>query len=109
VVSTGSVDFEQQRPEVILGVDIHKDVHVAAVLSPLGALLDTGSFEAKAAGYQSLVEWSGQYGVVRRAGLHHRCRGPALVCREGGWSGNCTIRVIPAVDGHLRSSRQADR
>jgi hypothetical protein len=23
------------------------------------------------------------------------------------WSGNCTIRVVPAVDGHLRSSRQA--
>ncbi|WP_241787665.1 hypothetical protein [Streptomyces sp. PRh5] len=32
---------------VVLGVDTHKDVHVAAVLDHLGALLRTGEFPAR--------------------------------------------------------------
>jgi transposase len=67
-VAIGSVDGEQQ-PEVILGVDTHKDVHVAAVLSPLGVLLATESFLATADGYQSLLNWVVQFGVMRRAGV----------------------------------------
>ena len=35
--------------EVIVGVDTHKDVHVAAVISVLGVLLGTASFPATAA------------------------------------------------------------
>ena len=41
--------------EVIVGVDTHKDVHVAAVISVLGVLLGTASFPATAAGYQQLL------------------------------------------------------
>ena len=33
-----------EREEVVLGVDTHKDLHVAAVLSGLGALLATRAF-----------------------------------------------------------------
>jgi hypothetical protein len=39
--------------EVVLGVDTHKDVHVAAVISTLGALLGTGSFPATGSGATS--------------------------------------------------------
>ena len=39
------------------GVDTHLDVHVAAALDPLGALLGTKSFEASRTGYEELLWW----------------------------------------------------
>ncbi|MFC4505159.1 MULTISPECIES: IS110 family transposase [Streptomyces] len=54
---------------VVLGIDTHKDVHVAAVLDHLGALLGTGEFPATAAGYRQLLDWAGQCGTVVRAGV----------------------------------------
>ena len=55
--------------EVIVGVDTHKDVHVAAVISVLGVLLGTASFPATAAGYQQLLRWATGFGMLRRAGV----------------------------------------
>lgn len=64
---------EPARPaaadEVVLGVDTHKDVHVAAVITALGLLVATASFPATAAGYEELLAWAKQFGVVRRAGV----------------------------------------
>lgn len=39
---------------VVLGVDTHKDVHVAGVLDHLGGLLHTREFPATASGYRQL-------------------------------------------------------
>jgi len=55
--------------EVIVEVDTHSDVHVAAVITALGVLLGTAHFPATAAGYQALVGWVGSFGVLRRAGV----------------------------------------
>jgi len=55
--------------EVILGVDTHKDLHVAAVVTPLGALVDTRCFPTTAAGYRQLLGWAGTFGTVRQAGV----------------------------------------
>jgi transposase len=55
--------------EVVLGVDTHKDVHVAAVISQLGALLGARSFPATAVGYRQLLGWARGLGIVRRAGV----------------------------------------
>jgi transposase len=55
--------------EVVLGVDTHKDVHVAAVLSTLGVLLATGSFPTTAKGYRRLLMWARGFGTVHRAGV----------------------------------------
>ena len=55
--------------EVILGVDTHKDTHVAALLNPVGALLDSRCFAATAAGYQQLLGWAQAFGTPRRAGV----------------------------------------
>ncbi|MFV5997795.1 hypothetical protein ACNPQM_36800 [Streptomyces sp. NPDC056231] len=41
--------------EVLLGVDTHKDVHAAAVITMLGAALEGRSFPANAQGYRQLV------------------------------------------------------
>jgi len=55
--------------EVIVGVDTHKDVHVAAVISVLGVLLGTASFPATAAGYRQLLGWASGFGMLGRAGV----------------------------------------
>ncbi|MFF9102507.1 transposase [Streptomyces rubrogriseus] len=57
------------RREVVLGVDTHGEVHVAAVISPLGKVLGTESFPATAAGYRQLLVWARKRGTVRQAGV----------------------------------------
>ncbi len=61
----------RRRPagEVVLGVDTHRDAHVASVLSVTGAVLATGEFPASAAGYRDLLKWARKSGAVRRAGV----------------------------------------
>ncbi|WP_405721056.1 IS110 family transposase [Streptomyces sp. NBC_01537] len=61
----------RRRPvgEVVLGVDTHRDAHVAAVLSVTGTVLGTGEFPATAAGYRDLLKWARKLGTVRRAGV----------------------------------------
>jgi transposase len=53
--------------EVVVGVDTHKDVHVAAVLTALGVLRETRTFPATAAGYRALLAWVGTFGILSRA------------------------------------------
>ncbi|GAA3944971.1 IS110 family transposase [Actinoplanes auranticolor] len=55
--------------EVVVGVDTHKDFHVAVAPDSGGALLQTRSFAATAAGYQDLIEWVGGFGLLRHAGV----------------------------------------
>jgi transposase len=57
------------QDEVVLGVDTHKDVHVAALTTVLGAVLASCPFPATAAGYRQLLAWARTVGVVRRAGV----------------------------------------
>ncbi|WP_344987491.1 IS110 family transposase [Streptomyces violaceus] len=61
----------RRRPagEVVLGVDTHRDAHVASVLSVTGAVLATDEFPASAAGYRDLLKWARKSGAVRRAGV----------------------------------------
>jgi hypothetical protein len=58
--STSSSTDPPNRSEVVLGVDTHGEVHVAAVVSPLG--LGTESFPATAVGYRQLLVWGPQAG-----------------------------------------------
>lgn len=55
--------------EVVVGVDTHKDFHVAAVITALGVLLASKTFPTTRTGYQALVTWARGFGVVRRAGV----------------------------------------
>ncbi|MGC0413101.1 transposase [Streptomyces sp. SAI-195] len=67
--STPSSTDPPVRREVVLGVDTHGEVHVAAVVSPLGKMLGTESFPATVAGYRRLLVWARKRGTVRRAGV----------------------------------------
>lgn len=55
--------------EVILGVDTHKDLHVAAVTTAMGVLLASKAFPTTAAGYRKLLAWAQTFGTLRRAGV----------------------------------------
>src|SRR5215207_9267196 len=55
--------------QVILGVDTHKDAHVAAVVTPLGVQVAVASFPTTTAGYRQLLAWAREFGVLRRAGV----------------------------------------
>jgi len=79
--------------EVVLGVDTHRDIHVAAVVTLVGGLADTGSFPATAAGYRQMVTWARSIGVVERAGVE--CTGSygAALSRYLQAEGICVIDV----------------
>jgi transposase len=55
--------------EVILGVDMHLDTHVGAVISETGALLGTSSVTAETAGYFRQLAWANSLGHLRRASV----------------------------------------
>jgi transposase len=86
-------DQNSHTAEIILGVDTHKDLHVAAVITSLGALRQTTTFPATAAGYQALLDWAGTFGVLRRAGVE--CTGSygAALARHLGAAGIEVIEV----------------
>jgi transposase len=65
--------------EVVLGVDTHKDTHVAAVVTVLGGVIECKAFPTTAAGYRSLLGWVRGLGLVRRAGGGMHRLVPALM------------------------------
>jgi transposase len=60
---------QPEHGEVVLGVDTHKDAHVAAVVTPLGAVLATEAFPTTSAGYRELLDWARSFGTLERAGV----------------------------------------
>lgn len=63
------VDSPDQNPEVVLGADTHRDIHVAAVVTAAGAMLASRAFPATADGYRRMLTWARSHGTVRRAGI----------------------------------------
>ena len=55
--------------DVVGGVDTHKDLHAAAVLSASGRLLGTAVFSTTTAGYGQLLSWLRGYGRLTRVGV----------------------------------------
>lgn len=54
---------------VTIGVDTHKDIHVAAALDARGALLGTESFPTTTVGYEAMLEWATAHGTVNGIGV----------------------------------------
>src|SRR4051794_16577559 len=70
-MSHAAEDSQDRRSdeEIILGVDTHRDTHVAAVITILGVLVATATFPTTAAGYRELLGWARSFGVLCRAGV----------------------------------------
>jgi transposase len=64
---SGQRDTSDQ--DVVLGVDTHKDFHVAAVVTTLGVMLASATFPTTAAGYRRLLAWARGFGPLGRAGV----------------------------------------
>jgi transposase len=88
--------------EVILGVDTHSGVHVAAVITALGMLVGTANFPATAAGYQALVGWVGTLGMLRRAGVEGTGSYGAALARHLRAAGVDVIEVNQPDKAHRR-------
>ena len=54
---------------ITLGVDTHKDVHVAVALDGLGRHLGTLSIPTTPAGYKELVDWANGFGPLEGVGI----------------------------------------
>ncbi|MFB6836186.1 IS110 family transposase [Streptomyces sp. NPDC056361] len=54
---------------MVLGVDTHKDVHVAAVVTTAGAFVESRSFPTTAEGYEQLLDWARTLGHLSQAGV----------------------------------------
>ncbi|MBW8705383.1 hypothetical protein MBT84_37855 [Streptomyces sp. MBT84] len=61
-------------PEIILGVDTHKDIHVAALITSTGVLLEHKAFPADSTGYRMLTTWARSQGPVHEAGVELQAR-----------------------------------
>jgi transposase len=49
---------------VAIGVDTHKEVHVAVALDPVGGQLDSREIPTIPAGYRRLLSWAQELGVA---------------------------------------------
>ncbi len=49
---------------VIVGVDTHKQAHVAVAIDTCGMRLGDHSFVADASGYRALLAWAETYGPI---------------------------------------------
>lgn len=71
-VATDPPDQDAATPPqdpVWVGVDTHRDVHVAAVCDELGRTLGTASFAATAPGYVRLLAWARGHGTIVTVGV----------------------------------------
>ncbi len=57
------------RGDVVVGVDTHKDEHVAVALNGLGGHLGELAIAATPIGYRELLAWADQLGVVTAFGV----------------------------------------
>jgi transposase len=65
----GQVTMADQQSHVTVGVDSHKDVHVAAVIDQVGQILATTSMATTDRGSGQLVRWAQRHGQVDRFGV----------------------------------------
>ena len=65
--------MEQIEParsgHVVIGVDTHKHIHVAAVMDSIGGVLATLTIATDAAGFKQLLEWASSFGKIIAFGI----------------------------------------
>ena len=66
-----SAGTPSQEPAVLVtvGVDTHRDLHVAAALDRHGQHLGTRTFPTTPAGFEALTAWAGGFGTLDRVGI----------------------------------------
>ncbi len=63
-------DIETVRSgHVVIGVDTHKHIHVAAVMDSVGGILATLTIATDTAGFRQLLEWATGFGKIIAFGI----------------------------------------
>lgn len=79
---------------VVIGVDTHKHVHVAAAMDTIGGILATLTITTDTDGFKQLLEWASSFGKV----LAFRDRGHRILRRNADF--------LPSMPRPTRSSRR---
>lgn len=74
----------------VIGVDTHKELHVAAVVDEHDRIVGSQSFATTRQGYKQMLAWMRTLGLVRRVGVeatgslgpHDPRLGASAACRE---------------------------
>jgi hypothetical protein len=100
---------------VVIGVDTHADVHVAAAVDRLGRTLATTSIPTTDTGYAELLAWAYQVGTPQCFGVERtgawgaglaRLSRPQLVARAAGPRTRGVLRAAPD-PGNARAGRRS--
>ena len=54
---------------IVVGVDTHKHVHVAAIMDAIGGTVATMTIAADSGGYRQLMEWAASFGRIMAFGI----------------------------------------
>ena len=84
--TTNPILMSDNETEVVLGVDTHRDEHVGAVLTSIGAVLATPAFSTTAVRYSELLFWARSFGMLCCAALESNVLAPT------GRPGRATFR-----------------
>jgi transposase len=76
---------------VTVGVDTHKDVHVAVALDQLGRFLDATEIATTSAGYAELLGWASNLGTIDKVGIEGTGSHGAGLCR---WLRSRGVNVV---------------
>lgn len=93
---------------VTVGVDTHKDFHVAVVLDTAGRLLGSEQFPANVAGYRKLLGWAGLFGTIEQIGIEGTGSWGAGLARYAGSRGLDCVEVTRPNRQHRRRYGKSD-
>lgn len=94
--------------EVTVGVDTHKDVHVAAVLDARGAVLGCESFPTTPKGFKELTCWVARFGPLDTAGVEGTGSWGASLARHLAGEGIEVVEVNRTNRQHRRRHGKSD-
>ena len=82
-----------QTRTVTVGVDTHKDTHVAAVLDDVGRMLGSCGFPTDPEGNAALIRWAEEHGQITKIGVEGTGSYGAQLCRDLQQAGYHVIEV----------------
>ena len=97
-----------QRIDVVGGVDTHKDMHTAAVITAPGVVLGTEAFSTTRAGYRAMLHWMRSHGEVLRVGVEQTGSFGAGLSRHLALAGVPVLEVTGPEPAGRRSKGKDD-
>ncbi len=83
--------------KIIIGVDTHKDIHVAVAINGIGAHLGTLTIPLSPKGYQNLETWARAFGSIHAFGIEGTGSYGAGLARFLQAKGHTVVEVNPPI------------